>query len=381
MKITTTVGQLKQAIKAALVAVNARTCDLHINDGRLYVKASNHAGYCRVDLDVKTPKGTNACAAIGTHTANVIFGTVASDMEVTITPLDAGIRLRYGGSNLKLNHSSGELADEALFKMAESCEGRMPVTTCKGSDLISGFETTQHFAASSDVRQYLCGVFLEDHGGKLRMTATNGFMLNSVDTDLRCELNGFNAIIPNTAAQAIEVVFKADEDIQLYQVGDGTSKKIVLKTDRLCWINYLIAGEYPNYRPLLASEATQRPAEIVVPRKEMVNAISRVLAVSSGPYVRVKFTGGVVTVFSPDEEQKEQLDVRALTDEAFPGAKNPDWEAGFSGELLSEIINQTPSASILLRKSEDVNGKLYVRPMNENKVSIKWVAMLQAARV
>lgn len=381
MKITTTVGQLKQAIKAVLVAVNAKTCDLHVNDGRLYVKASNHAGYCRVDLDASVPKGAAACAGIGTHTANVIFGTVASDMEVTITPVETGIRLRYGGSNLKLNHSNGELADEALFKIAQSCEGRVPVTTCKGEDLINGFETTQHFAASGDVRQYLCGVYLEDHHGKLRMTATNGFMLNSVDTELRCELKGFNAIIPNTAAQAIEVVFKGDEEIQLFQVGDGTSKKIVLKTDRLCWINYLVVGDFPNYQQLLASEATQRSAEIVVPRKEMVNAISRVLAVSNGPYVKVKFAGGVVTVLSPDEEQKEQIGVQELTEEAFPGVKNPEWEAGFSGDLLSEIVNRTPSANILFRKSATLESKLYVRPMKEKSVSTHWVAMLMTARL
>lgn len=381
MKITTTVGQLKQAIKAALVAVNAKTCDLHVGDGRLYVKASNHAGYCRVELDAKVPPGAKACAAIGTHTANVIFGTVAGETEVIVTPMEEGIRLRYGGSNLKLKHSDGEVLDQALFQIAQSCEGRVPVTKCKGKDLVDGFKTTQHFAANSDVRQYLCGVFLEDHNGALRMVATNGFMLNCVDTTMPCELASFNAILPNAAAQAIDVVFKEDEDVSLFQVGEGGSKKIVFKTDRLCWINYLVAGEYPNYKALLTHEATQKSADVVVPRKEMVNAISRVLAVSTGPYVRVKYTGAEITILSPDGEQKEVIGVRDTTEEAFPGVQNPSWEAGFSGELLSEIVDKAPSQVVLLRKSVDAESKLYVRPMEDRRVSTNWVAVLQAARV
>lgn len=380
--ISTTVGQLKQAIKATLLAVNGKTCELHIADAKLHVKANSHSGYCRINLDARGKFDGTASASIGVHAANVIFGTVSPDTEVKITPIEDGLRLRYGGSSLKLKKATADHVDNNLFAIANSCEGRVFVSKCKGKDLVAAFETPQSFAANNDVRQFLCGVYVEEVEGRLRLTATNGFMLNSVDTEIACEAKGFNAILPTAAAQAIDQVFKDEDEVEMFQVGEEASKKVVWKTDRLCWINYLIAGEYPNYKVLLTHEpVNDAEANLVIPRKDMVNAIARIMALNDNKFIFLEHKHGKLKIQSEDKEQVEMLDVQGPTAVLYPETDPATWQASFNGAMLSEIADQTPSASILFRKGPLASDKLFVRIVADEGVDAQWVAMLQPANL
>lgn len=378
MTIKTTMGQLKQAIKATLVAVNSKRCDLHIKDGQVYVQATSHSGFCRVIVSTEGSSSDIAVGSISVHAANVIFGSVAADMEVTFKPQSKGIRLRFGGSNLTLVHTDAGEAVNDLFEVTTHCTGKTLLASATGAQLAKAFDTVQYFAAKGDVRQYLCGVLIEKENELLKLTATNGFSLNSVTSDVEIKKEGeFQAILPSDAAQAFDMVFKPDDEVDIFQLGTGDTRRMVWKTKNICWLTTLVAGAFPGYRSILAGETSPLSKTWNVARKPLAAAISRVHAMSGDRYLKFILSNESITVQSPDQLQREVVELDQKLDDIVPF----ECIASFAGEMLLDCMDQVPSEVVAFKKEANPTSKLYLRPVADGAEVQEWIALIQPASI
>ncbi len=382
MTIKTTVGQLKQAIKATLAAVSAKSCDLHVSGDQLHIKATSFMGFVRVKVDAEGFIDKEAVGTLNGAITNALFGALSADAQVAISAVEGGLRLKFGGATIKLKYAEAATASDDLFAAASTCKDHQLVAKSTGADLIRAFSSPQFYAAHNDVRQYLCGVHIENSDGVLSMTGTNGFMLNRVESGIACLIDGFAAILPTAAAQAVDMVLAAGDSVEIYQTGSGEALKLVWKTDKLCWVTCLVLGKYPNCTAFYQGEMTAQTSDWPVSAKDLANAVQRIRAISEKPYVRLRVQEGTLTVFSEDSEQKVEI---PLSDE-LKGMKMPyvrrNWEAAFSGEFVEQIARSVPSELMVLRKGPAETDRLYARSLtSEGVVDSAWLSLVQPARI
>lgn len=382
MTIKTTVGQLKQAIKAALSAVSAKTCDLHVSGDQLHIKAESFMGCVRLKVDAEGFIDKEATGTLNGAVTNALFGALASDAQVAISRVEGGLRLKFGGATIKLKFQEAANSSDDLFAAASTCKGHELVAKATGSDLIKAFASPQFYAAHNDVRQYLCGVYIENRNGSLSMTGTNGFMLNRVDTSIACELADFGAILPTAAAQAVDMVLQPGDAVDIYRIGSGASLKLVWMTDKLCWVTCLVLGQYPDCAAFYKGETASKTADWPVSAKELALAVQRILAISEQRYLRMRVADEMLTLLSEDCEHKVEI---PLSDE-LKALKLPcerrAWEASFSGAFIEEVARSVPTEQMVLRKGPSESSLLYARCLSaEGVVDSSWLALVQPARI
>jgi DNA polymerase III sliding clamp (beta) subunit (PCNA family) len=382
MTIKTTVGKLKQAIKATLAAVSAKSCDLHVSGDQLHIKATSYMGFVRMKVEANGFIDKEAIGTLNGAVTNALFGSLSADTELVISPVEGGLRLKFGGATIKLKYVEAASSSDDLFAAASACNDRQLVAKATGADLILGFASAQFYAAHNDVRQYLCGVYIENRDGSLSMTGTNGFMLNRVDTKIACDLPAFEAILPTAAAQAVDMVLTPGDEVEIYQTGSGESLKLVWKTDKVCWVTCLVLGSYPNCTAFYEGESALKTSDWAASSKELAHAVQRIMAISEKRYVRLRAADETITVFSEDGEHKVEMPLRdELKDIQLPYERR-NWEAAFSGDFIEEIARSVPSDLMVLRKGPNEADRLYARCLSaEGIVDNAWLSLVQPARI
>ncbi|MBS3912830.1 MAG: hypothetical protein KGZ70_13685 [Hydrogenophaga sp.] len=381
MSMKTTVHQLKVAIKNALVAVNAKTCQLHMSADQLQVKASTFAGYVRVSVEATGFTEREVIGCFNGAATNALFASLDPSTEVTISALADGLRLRFGGASIKLKNSESDGSIDSLFEAANGCSGHDLVADTTGSDLIKAFQSVQNYAAQNDVRSFLCGVHMSVRDGMLCLTATNGFMLNDVNTGIPSSIASISVIVPSAASKAIDMVVQPSEKVQLFLSGERDAQKVILKTGRLCWVSSLIVGQFPDCARLYEGEHLGEVSDWVVSAKELAIAVQRIAAISGKPFVKLRAKSETVTVLS--EEGDHKVDVRSsdAIERGLLRYQPSEWEATFSPDYLHEIAQSVPTEFMLLRKGRSTDAKLYVRPVHvEGGPAADWMALLQSAK-
>ena len=310
--------------------------------------------------------------------ATVKAGDEAAQLHLAATDLEVGIQSSHdakvkkaGGvtvSAKKLFEIVRELPEEDIFLEA-TANGYLNIKCARSDFTLAGtspeeyptlpdfapkqtarvqaqvlsvmIERTMYAASVDETRYNLNGVYLEvlDEPGRIRMVATDGHRLASVDRTLSEDVLGLEngVIIPRKGIGELKKLVDEDDadEIELaFEGNNGLARK-----GRVTLIMRLIEGEFPNYTQVLPTKIER---SIVLPAEEFGRALRRVALLSSerSRAVKLELSNGRLTISSsnPDlGDAREELDID------FAGE---DLSIGFNARYLMDALSTLRSKEV-----------------------------------
>ena len=184
-------------------------------------------------------------------------------------------------------------------------------------------ERTMYAASVDETRYNLNGVYLEvlDQPGRIRMVATDGHRLATVDRTLSEDPLGLEngVIIPRKGLGELKKLVDEDDADQIDLAFEGNNG--LARKDKVTLVMRLIEGEFPNYSQVLPKKIERN---VVIPGEDLIRALRRVALLSSerSKAVKLEFTDGRLTISSsnPDlGDAREELDIDFAGDEITIG--------------------------------------------------------------
>ncbi|MEN9359969.1 MAG: polymerase subunit beta [Verrucomicrobiota bacterium] len=199
-------------------------------------------------------------------------------------------------------------------------------------------------AAASDERAVLNGLLLSILDGTFTAAATDGRRLALMETavDGDASLNG-ETILPMKAVSELCKLLPEDGEVRMIL---GAARAI-FSTGECTLRTKLLEGAYPNFRLILPSGFSR---QIMIPRQELEQAISRVNIIleSSNPSIKFQIESGLVNVVSADNADDCCETVSASYEgEATTIAFNPGY--------LLEALKRLECNAITLRFNDKVS--------------------------
>lgn len=310
--------------------------------------------------------------------ATVKAGDEAAQLHLAATDLEVGIQSSHdakvkkaGGvtvSAKKLFEIVRELPEEDIFLEA-TANGYLNIKCARSDFTLAGtspeeyptlpdfapkqtarvqaqvlsvmIERTMYAASVDETRYNLNGVYLEvlDEPGRIRMVATDGHRLASVDRTLSEDVLGLEngVIIPRKGIRELKKLVDEDDadEIELaFEGNNGLARK-----GRVTLIMRLIEGEFPNYTQVLPTKIER---SIVLPAEEFGRALRRVALLSSerSRAVKLELSNGRLTISSsnPDlGDAREEMDID------FAGE---DLAIGFNARYLMDALSTLRSKEV-----------------------------------
>src|SRR5262249_38599444 len=205
-------------------------------------------------------------------------------------------------------------------------------------------DKTQFAISTEETRYYLNGIYLHAAGtGRtemLRAVATDGHRLAQVELPLPEGAAGMPGII--LPRKTVSEVQRLAEDNQLDVLVELSQGKIRFTFGDVVLTSKLIDGTFPDYGRVIPANNDK---QLVVDKKEFVQAVDRVSTVSSerGRAVKLSLTAGrlLLSVTNPDSgSATEEIEVDY-------GAEPID--IGFNSRYLLDIAAQIESEAAVLR--------------------------------
>ena len=184
-------------------------------------------------------------------------------------------------------------------------------------------ERTMYAASVDETRYNLNGVYLEvlDEPGRIRMVATDGHRLATVDRTLSDESLGLKdgVIIPRKGLGELKKLVDEDDADEIDLAFEGNSG--LARKGAVTLVMRLIEGEFPNYSQVLPKKIEKT---VVLPSEDLSRALRRVALLSSerSKAVKLEFSDGRLTISSnnPDlGDAREELDIDYAGDELTIG--------------------------------------------------------------
>ncbi|MDP6980040.1 MAG: DNA polymerase III subunit beta [Myxococcota bacterium] len=174
-------------------------------------------------------------------------------------------------------------------------------------------ERTMYAASVDETRYNLNGVYFEvlDEPGRIRMVATDGHRLASVDRTLADDSLGLEngVIIPRKGLGELKKLIDEDDADEIDIAFEGNSG--LVRKGAVTLVMRLIEGDFPNYSQVLPKTIERN---VVIPSEDLNRALRRVALLSSerSKAVKLEFADGRLTISSnnPDlGDAREELDV------------------------------------------------------------------------
>ncbi|MEX2465825.1 MAG: DNA polymerase III subunit beta [Gemmatimonadota bacterium] len=252
------------------------------------------------------------------------------DQAIDVSTRGDQIEMRCGRSHFKLNG----LPAEEFPKLAEvDFSTGLSVT---GKDLNRLIHHTAFAVSTEESRPILNGVLWELRAGEMRMVATNGHRLARMG--VKVEDTGTTSadfIVPPTALQQVQRLFKDDDALQVARSGNHLG----FKGERTEVYTRLIEGTYPNYDQVIPKDNDK---VATVQKKALESAVRRMAVVASDQThrIRLKFEPGRVhlNVLTPDlGEGHDEIEIGYDSDEI---------EIGFNANYLLEVLKYMPTDEV-----------------------------------
>ena len=205
---------------------------------------------------------------------------------------------------------AGTAAEEYPTLPEFSPEKTVPVAAATLSSMV---ERTMYAASVDETRYNLNGVYLEvlDEGGTIRMVATDGHRLASIDRNLGVDTSGLasGVIIPRKGLAELKRLVDEDDSDEVELAFEGNSG--LARKGGVTLVMRLIEGEFPNYSQVVPKEITRR---VTLACEPLIQALRRVALLSSERSRAVKLELGehriAVSSNNPDlGEANEEIDV------------------------------------------------------------------------
>ncbi|MBA3650467.1 MAG: DNA polymerase III subunit beta [Chthoniobacterales bacterium] len=292
--------------------------------------------------------------------SNVLLQTNGSEVRLTTTDLDVGVRGSFeatiekeGATTLPARRlftiirelPSSEIqfdvdgknaasirSGQSFFKILGLPEEEFPplpkfddskVVTIRQKDLRDGLRKTSYAISTDETRYVLNGVLFSFKDNKLTLVATDGRRLAMLDIDLEFpRSHEADIIVPTKAVTELQRLLTDDGDVRV----SLTSGQIAFDLNNTLLVSKLIEGNYPNYRQVIPGEMKER---VTLERETFLNSLRRVslLASDKSNSIKLNFTKNNIdiTANTPEVgEAKESLAV-AYKGREFSIAFNPEF--------------------------------------------------------
>jgi DNA polymerase III subunit beta len=292
--------------------------------------------------------------------SNVLLQTNGSEIRLTTTDLDVGVRGSFeaqiekeGATTLPARRlftiirelPSSEIqfdvdgknaasirSGQSFFKILGLPEEEFPplpkfddskIVTIRQKDLRDGLRKTSYAISTDETRYVLNGVLFSFKDNKLTLVATDGRRLAMLDIDLEFpRSHEADIIIPTKAVTELQRLLTDEGDVRV-SVGSG---QIAFDLNNTLLVSKLIEGNYPNYRQVIPGEMKER---VTLERETFLNSLRRVslLASDKSNSIKLNFSKNNIdiTANTPEVgEAKESLPV-AYKGREFSIAFNPEF--------------------------------------------------------
>jgi DNA polymerase-3 subunit beta len=292
--------------------------------------------------------------------SNVLLQTNGSEVRLTTTDLDVGVRGSFeaqvekeGATTLPARRlfniirelPSSEIqfdvdgknaasirSGQSFFKILGLPEEEFPplpkfddskVVTIRQKDLRDGLRKTSYAISTDETRYVLNGVLFSFKDNKLTLVATDGRRLAMVDIDLEFpRSHEGDIIVPTKAVTELQRLLTDEGDLRV----SVSSGQIAFDLEKALLVSKLIEGNYPNYRQVIPGEMKER---VTLERETFLNSLRRVslLASDKSNSIKLNFSKNNIdiTANTPEVgEAKESLAV-AYKGREFSIAFNPEF--------------------------------------------------------
>ena len=292
--------------------------------------------------------------------SNVLLQTNGSEVRLTTTDLDVGVRGSFeaqiekeGATTLPARRlftiirelPSSEIqfdvdgknaasirSGQSFFKILGLPEEEFPplpkfddskVVNIRQKDLRDGLRKTSYAISTDETRYVLNGVLFSFKDNKLTLVATDGRRLAMLDIDLEFpRSHEADIIVPTKAVTELQRLLTDEGDVRV-SVGSG---QIAFDLNNTLLVSKLIEGNYPNYRQVIPGEMKER---VTLERETLLNSLRRVslLASDKSNSIKLNFSKNNIdiTANTPEVgEAKESLPV-AYKGREFSIAFNPEF--------------------------------------------------------
>ena len=292
--------------------------------------------------------------------SNVLLQTNGSEVRLTTTDLDVGVRGSFeaqiekeGATTLparrlftiirELPSSESQFdvdgknaasirSGQSFFKILGLPEEEFPplpkfddskVVNIRQKDLRDGLRKTSYAISTDETRYVLNGVLFSFKDNKLTLVATDGRRLAMLDIDLEFpRSHEADIIVPTKAVTELQRLLTDEGDVRV-SVGSG---QIAFDLNNTLLVSKLIEGNYPNYRQVIPGEMKER---VTLERETLLNSLRRVslLASDKSNSIKLNFSKNNIdiTANTPEVgEAKESLPV-AYKGREFSIAFNPEF--------------------------------------------------------
>ncbi len=352
MKITCSRAELVAKLGLVSRAVSTRGT-VQVLSGILL--SAGEGGLSLAATDMELSLRTTLGAEVDGDGAVVVPGRLLVDLARLLP--EEGVTVEYRPEEGVVQIMSGSATYRLSTYSAEDFPRLPPVDAqLHAIDRDALLETVERVARSAsrdESRPVLTGILVRFEAGKLVMVATDSYRLSVKETELGSAAPELEAIIPARALQELARLGGGGDTVELgvheNHVGFGTGAAW-LTTRR-------IAGQFPNYRPLLPESFE---VELTVARSELYDVVRRVavLAQRNSP-LQLRFTEGELSVSVQAQdvgEAKESLPV------SYSGE---EFVVGFNAEFLRDGIDSIRGDDVLLKLINPLRPAILVDPSGD----------------
>ena len=177
--------------------------------------------------------------------------------------------------------------------------------TVSAGDLTRCYRRVRHAVSSDENRIVLTGVLTENVGGKLSMTALDGFQMSVESTS--CDGDDMKMIVPAGFMDLLTEAAGPEETVTF--VLDG--HRLTAKTEGVVMACGLIAGEYPDVSKILPTEFA---TECLVKVSEVMDALKSGSVINSKQnLVKLQVGADSIRIMNNSEEADYEADVPCET--------------------------------------------------------------------
>ena len=331
--------------------------------------------------------------------ANILMNVSASDIELTGTDLEVGLRTHIGADIEKTGAITVngkkifeivkslpegqtvqvELKDETLeiragdseFKILCLAKEDYPQVPDgkfeKGVDLgLQDFKDMidrVFYAITQEQRYYLNGALLGLKNRQIELVSTDGHRL-SYTKKAQDGLKLDKDISVIVAKKTLNEIRKFEDETIAFDLDENN---LFFKAGPRTLISRIIESKFPNYQAVIPKD---NPGRLVISREELANAIRRVSLLSAERSKGIKFTieKNRMRLFSSNPEIGEARDRLAVD------YKGQDLEIGFNAQYLLDFLTAVGSERVVF-EIKDENSAVLLKPETEEGITNIYVLM------
>lgn len=228
-----------------------------------------------------------------------------------------------------------------------------------GADLLlQGIDSSLFATANDELRPVMNGIFIELSTSDVTFVASDAHKLVRYKrTDASCDVDA-SFILPKKPSALLKNILPKESGNAIIQFD---TKNAFFQLEKYKLICRLVEGNYPSYNSVIP---TENPNKVIIDRLQLLNTLKRVSVFSNqaSNLIKLQLSGNQITVSAQDID----FSISAFERIACQ-YEGDEFEIGFKSTFLIEILQNTPSADIVIELSDPSRAGIILPLETENE--------------